>query len=244
MTDWGRDFLRQTALPLPSPSPQQMGFPQPPLTLEPDPSLPRLALPDPSTVDVPPLDLREAIERRRTVRVYSGQPITLAALSYLLWVTQGIREITARPATRRNVPSAGARHAFETFVLANRVEGLALGLYRYAARAHALAAVPGAPAAADLAAACLNQDQITTSAVSFFWVAVAARMTWRYGDRGYRYLFLDAGHVCQNLYLAAESLSCGVCAIGAFEDARLNALLGLDGVEQFVVYAAALGRKG
>jgi SagB-type dehydrogenase family enzyme len=67
-------------------------------------------------------------------------------------------------------------------------------------------------------------------------------MTWRYGDRGYRYIFLDAGHVCQNLYLCAQSLSCGVCAVAAFSDDDMNRALGLDGVERFTVYLAAMGR--
>lgn len=84
---------------------------------------------------------------------------------------------------------------------------------------------------------------VKNSAVTFFWAAVTYRMGWRYGERGYRYLFLDAGHVCQNLYLAAEAVGCGVCAIAAFEDDTLNQLLGLDGVEQFAVYVATAGRK-
>jgi SagB-type dehydrogenase family enzyme len=81
------------------------------------------------------------------------------------------------------------------------------------------------------------------SAVTFLWVAVVERMTWRYAERGDRYLLLDAGHVCQNLYLAAEALGCGVCAIAAYDDALLNAELGLDGENLFVIYLASLGVK-
>jgi SagB-type dehydrogenase family enzyme len=84
---------------------------------------------------------------------------------------------------------------------------------------------------------------ITTSAVSIFWAADIARMSYRYGERGYRYIHLDAGHVCQNLYLAAQNRGCGVCAIAAFEDDLTNAALGLDGEREFVVYIAALGKK-
>jgi SagB-type dehydrogenase family enzyme len=68
-------------------------------------------------------------------------------------------------------------------------------------------------------------------------------MKWRYGERGYRYLYLDAGHVCQNLYLAAESINCGVCAIAAFSDDDMNSLLKIDGVEQYVIYLATVGKK-
>jgi SagB-type dehydrogenase family enzyme len=79
--------------------------------------------------------------------------------------------------------------------------------------------------------------------VTFLWTAQANRMTWRYGDRGYRYLHLDAGHVCQNLYLSAQVIGCGVCAIAAFDDEYMNAVIGLDGEEQLVVYVAALGKR-
>ncbi len=79
--------------------------------------------------------------------------------------------------------------------------------------------------------------------MTFAWTVDSYRMTWRYGERGYRYLHLDAGHVCQNLYLAAESVDCGVCAIAAFDDEAANRLLGLDGEEQFVIYFATVGKK-
>lgn len=94
-----------------------------------------------------------------------------------------------------------------------------------------------------VAAGCLNQQHILKSAVTFLWTAVPDRMTWRYGERGYRYLHLDAGHVCQNLYLAALSVGCGVCAIAAFDDAAMNRLLGIGGEEQFLIYVAMVGKK-
>lgn len=244
MTSIGKEFMRQSAMPLSDETPQGKGLPQPPLTLEPDAALPLTDLPDPASFAAPPIDLRDAIERRRTLRAYAERSLTLAELSYLLWVTQGIRQVTDRPATLRTVPSAGARHAFETLVLANRVEGLPPGLYRYAARSHQLATVSQDTGfAARLAAACLDQPHVENCAAAFFWVAVPARMAWRYGERGYRYLHLDAGHVCQNLYLAAEQLGCGVCAIGAFDDAALNGALDLDGEEQFIIYGATLGHR-
>ena len=81
------------------------------------------------------------------------------------------------------------------------------------------------------------------SAVTFIWAAMAYRMKWRYGERSYRYLHLDAGHVCQNLYLVAEDINSGVCGIAAFEDEDINSALNLDGEDQFVVYIATLGKK-
>jgi len=94
-----------------------------------------------------------------------------------------------------------------------------------------------------LTEACLKQPHVKNSAVTFFWVAVPLRMVWRYCQRGYRYLYLDAGHVCQNLYLLAESIHCGVCAIAAYDDDLVNQALQLDGEEQFAIYIATLGKK-
>jgi len=190
------------------------------------------------------VDLTAAINRRRTCRRYASEALSLAELSYLLWCTQGVQVVTSRPVTLRPVPSAGARHAFETYLLINRVAGLKPGLCRFLPLEHELQEVSLTDGlAAQFAEAALNQNIIRTAAVTFIWVAVVYRMYWRYGERGYRYLHLDAGHVCQNLYLAAEAVDCGVCAVGAFDDEPLNQLMGLDGEEQFVIYMATVGKK-
>ena len=140
--------------------------------------------------------------------------------------------------------SAGARHALETYLLINRAADLDVGLYRFLASRHKLQLCSAeAGLAAQMTRACFGQNMVADSAVTFVWAAVPDRMTWRYSQRGYRYLHLDAGHVCQNLYLAAEAVGCGVCAIGAFDDEAMDALLGLDGREQFTLYLAAVGKK-
>lgn len=244
MTHPGHDFMIKTRLPGPGKSDQSQGLPQPPLELPPDPSQSLLGLPLPAQIDMPSCDLRTAIEDRQSVRKYAADPLTLEQLSYLLWCTQGVKAVTDRPSTKRTVPSAGARHAFETYLLINTVDGVQPGLYRFLAIEHKLAAVDlSADVAERVYQANLFQDHVKTCAALFMWTAVVYRMLWRYPDRGYRYLFLDAGHVCQNLYLAAESLGCGVCALGAFHDEQLNALLGLDGEEQFAVYSATVGKS-
>lgn len=240
----GREFMRRTQLKNLGPSAQAQGAPQPPLELPYPPDARLIQLPDPASLKIPALELRTAIERRRTLRRYRTDALSLAELSYLLWLTQGVKATTARPATLRTVPSAGARHAFETYLLINRVESLQPGLYRFLALENALLPVKiKAEVADEIARACGDQEHVRQSAVTFLWAAAAERMTWRYGERGYRYLHLDAGHVCQNLYLAAESLDCGVCALAAFNDDELNRALGLDGEEQFVIYAATLGKR-
>lgn len=245
MKDAGREFMRKTRYENLEPSQQQAGvIPQPPLEVEAAPDAAAIALPDVGRLAFAPLDVRQAIEQRTTIRRYSDDPISLEELSYLLWLTQGVKAVTPRPVTLRTVPSAGARHAFETYLLVNRVAGLQPGVYRFLAIEHALLPVSlDVSMNAALTHACLDQGQVEHSAVTFFWVAALARMYWRYGERGYRYLHLDAGHVCQNLYLAAEQLGCGVCAIAAFDDVLTNTALGLDGEEQFTVYIASLGKK-
>ncbi|NPV66526.1 MAG: SagB/ThcOx family dehydrogenase [Anaerolineae bacterium] len=239
----GREFMLKTRYAQMGPSDQSQGVPQPPLEKPVPLGATRLPLPEAAAAAPAPLSFLDLVTRRQTLRRYAPTPLSLAELAYLLWCTQGVKKVTPTN-TRRTVPSAGARHAFETIVLANRVEGLAAGLYRYGALAHDLI-VLGAPAdiAAQVMAACLDQQQVVDSAVTFIWVADVYRMQWRYGERGYRYLHLDAGHVCQNLYLAAESIGCGVCAMAAFDDERLNNLLGLDGETEFVIYLASVGRR-
>jgi len=241
----GHEFMLQTRYENLSPSPQNGGvIPQPPLEIPVPSGVVLIPLPKPSELTVPTMDLRTAIEQRRTIRAYREEALTLEELTYLLWVSQGVKRVSTRPSTARTVPSAGARHAFETWLLINRVDQLERGLYRYAAIENALLPLE-APAdiAEKLAHACHDQPQITNSAVTFFWVAVLERMYWRYVERGYRYLHLDAGHVCQNLALAAEQLYCGICPIAAFDDELLNATLGLDGKNLFVVYLASVGKK-
>jgi SagB-type dehydrogenase family enzyme len=237
----GHQFLEKTRYRFLSPSEQERGLPQPPL---------QIRLGDGESVEVPEPDrsigptLWSAIDRRRSLREYASTALSLEELAALLWCTQGVSRVVPDRAAFRTVPSAGARHAFETVVLANRIDGLDPGTYQYLALDRRLMRLDASPDLAErMAEACLGQRMVGESAATFFWVAEWARMAWRYGERGARYLFLDAGHVCQNLYLAAEAIGAGACAIGAFDDERINELLGLDGVDRFVVYAAAVGKR-
>jgi len=240
----GQRFMEETQIARMEPSEQSRGLPQPPLELPYTGSNPPIDLPQPAEVSLGQIALRQAIEGRQTLRKYTPQALTLEELSFLLWCTQGVKECTPRPVTLRTVPSAGARHAFETQLLVNNVAGLDSGLYHYLAIEHRLARLDTArDINAQITAACLQQNQIKNSAVTFIWIAVLERMRWRYGQRGYRYLHLDAGHVCQNLYLAAEAIDSGVCAIAAFDDSELNRVLGLDGVDRFAIYLGSLGKK-
>ncbi len=243
MTGSGREFMERTKYKHLGESDQDRGVPQPPLQRPVPEDAVLIELPQLEHIKVKQVDLRTAMESRRTLRTYGQKALKLEELAFLLWCTQGVQRVTDRPVTLRPVPSAGARHALETYLLANNVEGLAPGLYRYMALGHKLLALRlGKHFGRAVVEAAGGQEFLGKSAATFIWCADVYRMTWRYGDRGYRYIHLDAGHVCQNLYLSAAAVECGVCAVAAFDDDQLNELLGLDGDSMFAVYLAAVGK--
>ncbi len=241
----GYEFVEETKYPKISNPDQQLSKPQPPYQIPLEEGQSLVDLPAPENIDHGSYDLRQAIEERRSLRRYTEDSLSLEELSYLLWLTQGVKKIDEkRHVTWRTVPSAGCRHPFETYLSINRVAGLEPGLYRFAALEHKLVTLDLSETFNDqLTEACLGQRQVQTSAVTFIWAAVPYRTVWRYSERSYRYLYLDAGHVCQNLHLAAESINCGICAIGAYHDDEVDTLLGFDPPEMFAIYLASLGRR-
>ncbi len=239
-------FVDETKYPNISEADQRLEKHQPPYEIPLEDGNPLMDLPDPETINTGSYDLRKAIEERRSVRHYQEEDVlSLEELAYLLWLTQGVKKVNEkRKVTLRTVPSAGCRHPFETYLSINQVEGLTPGLYRYAASQHKLVALDlRDDFNEELTQACMGQRQVKTSAVTFIWAAVPYRTVWRYAERSYRYLYLDAGHVCQNLHLAAESINCGVCAIGAYHDDAVDQLVNLTPPEMFVIYMGSLGRK-
>lgn len=241
----GRTFIEYTKYQyVTEKSDQVKQLPQPELADPAEAGCPLFDLPDPKTAVVPRHDLFDAINDRVSVRAYSQEQLTLDELSYLLWCTQGVKQVTDRPATLRTVPSGGSRHAFETYLLINRVEGLEPGLYKYAALDHKLAQISTRPELnEELTDICHRQGMVRNSAVTFIWIAVIYRIYWRYGERGYRDMLIDSGHVCQNLYLACEPMQAGCCAILAFDDDKLSQYLGIDGENRLPVYVATVGKK-
>jgi SagB-type dehydrogenase family enzyme len=239
----GRAFMEGTQYRNLGRSDQERGLPQPPLQTALGGGEP-MALPDPRELPYGNEALRDVIDRRASLRDYTDAALSLDELAYLLWCAQGVKRVVPGRATFRTVPSAGARHPFETVILANRIDGLPVGLYQYLAVEHRLAAIDAdADTAERLVGACYGQAMVKTAAATFIWVADRYRMAWRYGERGIRYLHLDAGHICQNLYLAAESIGAGACAVAAFYDEQVNEILGLDGVDRFAVYLAPVGKR-
>lgn len=225
-------------------SDQTKGIPPPALELSYPEDMKTISLPDWNKINISQKNAASIIDLRKSVRNYQEADISFSELSYLLWSTQGVKEVISNVATRRTVPSAGARHAIETTVLVNRVEGLSPGLYRYLVLEHKIGVLKkDNQIVNEITKASFDQDFIAHSAITFIWSAVIYRMKWRYGERAYRYIFLDAGHIAQNLYLSAEAIGCGVCAIAAFSDDDMNRILGLDGKEHFVIYMATVGKK-
>ncbi len=223
---------------------QQRGLPNPPVQKPYPADQTLIDLVQPADFQVGTLSVREAIARRTSRRAYSQAALSLEELSYLAWATQGVHKIwRGGIALRRTVPSAGARHAFETYLVLSRVEGLEVGLYRYLSLEHKLLPLRVDPVLPEeVATACREQPFIGKSAATFIWTAIPYRTEWRYAHMAPKLVNIDAGHVCQNLYLAAESIGAGVCAVAAYDQKALDALLGVDGEDEFAIYVAPVGK--
>jgi SagB-type dehydrogenase family enzyme len=222
-------------------SDQEKGIPPPPLQTIPPGEAPDIVLPAHDGLGV--MQLREAIERRRSRRKYSPAPLSAAELSFLLWATQGIQKVFREGmAAFRTVPSGGARHPFETVLVVRNISGVGPGRYRYMPLQHGLRLEAPAPSREEVSAACAGQDFVASAPVVFLWTAIPARTEWRYGPAAAKLIALDAGHLCQNLYLAAEALGLGTCAIGAYIQDAADRVAGVDGSTEAVVYMAPVGR--
>lgn len=223
---------------------QSRGVPPPPVEKPFAADATRLGLPPSGKwKGIGPVDLQSAIRNRRSRRSFKGQPLTLEELSFLLWATQGIRERVDAGTALRTVPSAGARHALETYLCVFNVEGLGAGFYRYLPVEHQLLFEFGQQQASrKLAEASLGQSFVGRSAVTFIWTAIPYRMEWRYGPAAHKVIAIDAGHVCQNLYLACEAIGAGTCAVAAYHQELMDQLLRVDGKDEFVIYLAPVGK--
>jgi len=190
-----------------------------------------------------PVELLAAIRDRRSHRRFTRDALTLEELSFLLWTTQGMQQRLDQGTALRTVPSAGARHALETYLLAFRIEGLELGVYRYLPLEHELLLEFQEPQLRRrIVEATLRQSFIGDAAVTFVWTAVPYRMEWRYGLAAHKVIALDAGHVCQNLYLACEAIGAGTCAVAAYHQQLMDRLVRVDGDDEFVIYLAPVGK--
>jgi SagB-type dehydrogenase family enzyme len=223
---------------------QNRGIEPPPLEKSAPPEAKRIDLiPAGELRDISAVTVVDAVSRRRSRRSFTSVALPLKELSFLLWATQGVRKVAGPGTAFRTVPSAGCRHALETYLCVLNVEGLEEGIYRYLPVEHQLLPVsqPG-KLSMQIAAAALGQDFIGKAAVTFIWTVIPYRMEWRYDMAAHKVIALDAGHVCQNLYLACEAIQAGTCAIAAYEQILMDSLLGIDGDEEFTIYLAPVGK--
>ena len=188
-------------------------------------------------------DLATAIGNRQSRRTFRNRPLMLDEVSFLLWATQGVRGEVIGGHANRTVPSAGCRHALETYLAVLHVEGLNCGIYRYLPLSHRLLyEFSEEQLARKVVDAVFGQPYPGNAALTFIWTAIPYRMEWRYGLAAHRVIAIDAGHVCQNLYLACEAIGAGTCAIAAYDQEALDRLLRVDGEEEFAIYLAPVGR--
>lgn len=229
---------------------ESQGFLQPPVVYERKTNT-VIPLPQTDNKIMKKVSFWDIINDRISRRKYQEEKLQMEELSFLLWTTQGVRKLVDRKkkATFRTVPSAGSRHPFETYLFINKVEGLTPGLYHYLAMEHSLEYLgERTHQTEELEAAFCGQKFVSNAPVVFVWGVIPYRTEWRYGTKSQRFLLLDAGHVCQNLYLSGESIGCGVCAIGSYDQDLLDELLGFvpgpsaDAAYECAIYAAAVGK--
>lgn len=180
------------------------------------------------------LSVEEAIYNRISRRSFRDQGLTLAQVSQLLWSAGGLGA-AGEAGVSRAAPSAGATYPLELYLLAGDAEGLDAGLYHYDYRAHALQALQQGDHRARLARVCLGQGVVAWAPVSIVLAAHYERTTRRYGERGYRYVHMEAGYVSQNIYLQAEALQLATVALGAFDDGAVKGILAVEGAPLLVM---------
>jgi SagB-type dehydrogenase family enzyme len=186
----------------------------------------------------------DLVNSRKSRRKYTSDPLTLEELSFLLWSTQGVKKVLkSGRGVQRTVPSAGAKSPLETYLVINNVSGLEPGLYRYIAFSHQLMYIKSIDNAEEkMGELAFDQKFVGKAPVIFCWAAVPYRTEWRYTILSHKFIAVDLGIVCQNLYMACEAVNLGTVAIGYYEQNKLDNLLGLNTDEEFVVLIAPVGR--
>ncbi|MFP3897202.1 MAG: SagB/ThcOx family dehydrogenase [Anaerolineales bacterium] len=204
------------------------------------PDAPKIPLDSPRTKGG--TSLWRALKERHSVRSFSDEPLSKMELSRLVWAAQGISHESGGVAFR-TAPSAGGLYPIETYVVLKRVEDIEAGVYHYAVAEHALEQLQTGDFSLQTARAALDQRMAYEANVVFVWTSVFERSKWKYKQRAYRYIYLDAGHIAQNVALAAVALGLGSCQIGALYDEEANELLGIEDERESVIYMTAVGRE-
>jgi SagB-type dehydrogenase family enzyme len=243
MKNAGREFIEHTRYPDFTTVDLIQRVPEPPFELAVPEGSKVIKLPGPKRIKVPDVAVREAIEKWEPVGFFSRSSITFKELSFLLWCTQGFRKIVSEHIMLRNVPSSGSRYPIETYFVVGEVDGLNTGLYRFLPRSHSIVVLredSDLPFA--MGTASMNFKVVTRAAVTFLWVGIPYRSTWALGNRGYRSVLIEAGHICQALIMASACIGCEVHPIDLFHDELVRNIANLDPETQWPVYIGAVGK--
>jgi SagB-type dehydrogenase family enzyme len=189
--------------------------------------------------------LREIVAKRRSTREFKGGPVSLNAIAQIIYNAYGVtaRTLLAPGIEQklRAVPSGGALYPLELYVAAHNVEGLPPGVYHYGVEAHCLELVRPGQFNTELGRAVFYEEMFKTVGATFIITGVLRRSSLKYGERAYRFLLLEAGHLAQDIVLTAVALNLGCLTLGGFHDDDVDEVVGVDGVSETSLYAAAIG---
>jgi SagB-type dehydrogenase family enzyme len=194
----------------------------------------------PSGIKESTIGFAEVLSIRKSIRAFSNQPLSKVDLAFLLWASTGIQRVE-HGYEFRTAPSAGALYPIETYIAANNVEDVESGIYHYNIKNHLLEEIKTGDFGEALAHAALDQEMCAKASAVFIWTAIFGRSKWKYSQRAYRYVYLDAGHIAENLALAASSIICGSCHVGAFFDDEINSIVGINGTEESGICLSVVG---
>ena len=183
------------------------------------------------------------VNERKSRRKFTDNVVSIEELSFLLWSTQGVKKVNGNSVIR-TVPSSGGQSPFETYLVINRVEGLKPGLYRYISFSHKLLFVKSIDnSEKTMGELSYDQKFVGDGAVIFCWVAIPYRTEYFYSILSHKFIAIDLGMICQNLYMACEAIKLGTVAIGYYQQEKIDTLFELDGENEFVVLLAPVGKK-
>ena len=226
------------------------GLPKPPPEKQWPDTYPAIDLPVPDASVLKNGSLFSALAGRRSVRKYGGAPLSLAELSFLLWAGNGVNGRGGNGEAKRTVPSGGASYSIEEYAIVQNVGGIENGIYHYLPLSNKLVRIKKIENLTEtIDGFMLDSKQpflpyfARKSAVIFVWTTVPYRSEYKFDVMAHKKILIDAGHVCQNLYIASAGIDCGCCAIGIYDQDNVDALLGLDGNDEFAVYLAAVGKN-
>lgn len=213
-------------------------------------------LPIITSKNAPKADFFETISSRISRRDYSEVPMSLEELAFLLWCTQGVKKVIGgyrhyiKDGSGRNylrpVAAGGCINAYETYIVINNIQDLENGIWRYLPLSNQIVLdrqvddIPGKIAEV-FTNKSQNQNYASKAAAVFFWACIPYRGEWKYKETSHKIMLLDLGHISHQLYLAAEAIGCGCCAIGGYYQDKADALIEVDGENEYTVLCASIG---